>query len=80
MIVVSMALGGERVGGAPPPIFFCDWEVGFRGGVICELCFHSKTVLLVFKSDRIVVGMVFREGGGEGTCEKVGDNEKVSNE
>ena len=31
----------------------------------CELCFHLKTVLLVFKSDRNVVCMVFFfEGGG----------------
>ena len=30
----------------------------------CEFCFHSKTVSFVFKSDRIVVGMVFGEGGG----------------
>ena len=31
---------------------------------MCEFCFHSKTVLLLFKRDRIVVGMVFG-GGGE---------------
>mgnify|MGYP001436599604 CR=1 FL=1 len=39
--------------------------MGSCGGGIAptkDLCFHSKTVLLVFKSDRIVVGMVF--GGG----------------
>jgi hypothetical protein len=48
---------------------------------ICKLCFHSKTVILVYKSDRIVVGMVFggRGGGGrEGTCEKGSVSEKVS--
>ena len=37
----------------------------------CEFCFHSKTVLLVFKSDRIVVGMVlFFGGGGRGNTQK----------
>ena len=30
-----------------------------------DLCFHSKTVFLVFKSDMIVVGMVFFGGGEE---------------
>ena len=41
------------------------------------VCFHSKTVLLVVKSDRIVVGMVY--GGGGGTCAKGRVSEKVSN-
>ena len=36
-----------------------------------------RPTLLVFKSDRIVVGMVFGGGGG-GTCEKGGDSEKGS--
>ena len=35
-----------------------------RGKKKIEFCFHSKTVLIVFKNDRIVVGMVFFWGQG----------------
>ena len=51
MMVVNIAVGG-RSDRVPPP-------------QKKKNIFFSKTVLLVFKSDRIVVGMVFGGEGGE---------------
>ena len=50
VMVVNIAVGG-RSDRVPPPKK--------------KIIFFSKTVLLVFKSDRIVVGMVFGGEGGE---------------
>ena len=42
--------------------------------------FSFKTVLLVFKIDRIVVGMVFGGGGGRGQAKKGGIAKKGGKE
>ena len=51
-----------KIGAGHPPLFKKkDWGVGFGGWdkKIVSFVFYSKTVLIVFKSDKIVVSMVF---------------------